>query len=172
MKRPKLILVDKNHTFRQRLAFLMNVDQSFEIIGAVSTGEELIEFLTHHHPDFLLIDVDIPHLKGIQVVRKAMKLFPGLKIFAFTQFEDDNYIIHLLKAGVKGFILKSSAIYELDKDIHSLLTDVKYRINNHVINLIKKSNAKDNQIPKEPKQISSRAGKFHNRLASSANIQT
>jgi len=116
--------------------------------------------------------VDIPHLKGIQVVRKAMKLFPGLKIFAFTQFEDDNYIIHLLKAGVKGFILKSSAIYELDKDIHSLLTDVKYRINNHVINLIKKSNAKDNQISKEPKQITSRAGKFHNRLASSANIQT
>ena len=141
MKRLKLIIMDNNLKFRQRLVFLINVEQSIEVIGSVSTGEELIEFLASHQPDVLLIDVDIPQLKGIHVVRKAMKLFPVLKIFAFTMFREDNYIINLIKAGVKGFILKSSAIYELDKDIHSLLTVENYCINNQVLNILNNSKA-------------------------------
>ena len=55
-------------------------------------------------------------------------------------FGDDEYIIRLTKNGVKGFILKSSAIFELDKDIHSLLRIENYCINNQVINILNNIN--------------------------------
>jgi len=141
MKRPKLIIVDNNLTFTQRLIFLIQSENCAEIIGNASNGEELTSLLTNHHPDIVLIDVDIPELNGVDVVRKAKRMIPGLKIFAFTMFGDDEYIISLIKMGVIGFILKSSAIYELDKDIHSLLTVENYCINNQILNIIIKSSA-------------------------------
>ena len=141
MKKPKLILVDNNLTFRQRLTFLINVENSAEIIGKASTGDDFIELLTNYHPDLILMDIDIPQLDGIEVVKKAFKMLPELKIFALTMFGDDEYIISLIKMGVIGFILKSSAIYELDKDIHSLLTVENYCINNQILNIIIKSSA-------------------------------
>ncbi|MDD4968300.1 MAG: response regulator transcription factor [Paludibacter sp.] len=137
MKRPKLIVVENNVTFRKRLIFLINVEKSIEIIGEASTGVEFLKLLENDHPDLILIDLDIPHLNGIGIVRKALKKLPCLKIFAFTLFEDDELIIKLIKAGVKGFIFKSSAIYELDKDIHSFMTVEDYCLNNQVINILK-----------------------------------
>jgi DNA-binding NarL/FixJ family response regulator len=169
MKRKKLIILDNNLTFRQRLIFLINVEKSVEIIGEASTGEEFLQLLTNHQPDLILMDVDIPHLKGIEVVRKAMKLFPGLKIFAFTMFGDDTYIINLIKSGVKGFILKSSAVYELDKAIHSLLTDENYSVDNQIINVLKKLNENKLLISKNHKRISSSENKYFHKNHYSTN---
>jgi len=86
MIKPKLILVDNNLTFRQRLIFLINVENSAEIIGKATNGDEFIKLLTQHKPDLILMDIDIPKLNGIEVVRKALKMLPGLKIIAFTLF--------------------------------------------------------------------------------------
>lgn len=160
MKKPKIILVDNNLTFRQRLTFLINVENSAEIIGKVSTGEEFIELLSNHHPDLILMDIDIPRLDGIELVKKALKMLPGLKIFAFTMFGDDEYIISLIKIGVNGFMLKSSAILELEKDIHSYLTIENYCMNNQVINIINKSSVNKLQISTENKRITGKAKKL------------
>jgi len=157
MKKPKLILVDNNLTFRQRLTFLINVENSAEIIGKASTGDDFIELLTNYHPDLILMDIDIPQLDGIEVVKKAFKMLPELKIFALTMFGDDEYIISLIKVGVNGFILKSSAISELEKDIHSYLTVENYCMNNLIINIINKSSVNKLQIATENKRITGKA---------------
>lgn len=139
MKKPKLVIVDNNLSFRKRLIFLINVEKTVTVVGESSYGEELSNILTIHRPDILLIDVDIPELNGIKVIREALNVLPDLKVYAFTLFEDDEYIIGLTKTGVKGFILKSSAIFELDKDIHSLLSDKNYIVNNQVVNILNRT---------------------------------
>lgn len=139
MKKPKLLLIDNNLTFRQRLTFLINVENCAEIIGKASNGEDFIELLTNHRPDLILMDIDIPKLNGIEVVKKALKMLPELKIFAFTMFGNDEYIISLIKVGVNGFLLKSRAILDMENDIHSYLTVENYCMNNQVINIINKS---------------------------------
>jgi len=164
MKKPKLILVDNNLTFRQRLTFLINIENSAEIIGKASNGDDFIELLTNHHPDLILMDIDILQLDGIDVVKKALKMLPGLKIFAFTMFGDDEYIISLIKIGVNGFLLKSSVMLELEKDIHSYLTVENYCMNNQVINIINKSSVNKLQIPTENKRITDQAKKLFNKI--------
>jgi len=163
MKRPKLIIVDNNLTFRKRLIFLINVENSAEIIGEASNEDDFLKLLPNHHPDILLIDVDMPELDGIDVIQKALNILPDLMIFAFTLFGDDDYIIRLTKTGVKGFILKSSAIFELDKDIHSLLRIENYCINNQVINILNKTNINRLNINKEHKRTSRRVKKLTRR---------
>ena len=105
MKRPKLIIVDNNLTFRKRLIFLINVENSAEIIGEASNEDDFLKLLPNHHPDILLIDVDMPELDGIDVIQKALNILPDLMIFAFTLFGDDDYIIRLTKTGfsVNGY---------------------------------------------------------------------
>ena len=159
MKRPKLLIVDNNLHFRKRLIFLINVEKSATIVGEASQREELLRLLTLHQPDILLIDVDIPELNGIEVIREVLKVLPGLQVYAFTLFEDDEYIIGLTKIGVKGFILKSSAIFELDKDIYLLLKDENYIVNNQILNILNNT-ITDRQInPKNLKRISRRVKK-------------
>lgn len=166
MKGPKLILVDNNLSFRQRLIFLINVENCAEIIGKASNGEEFVELLTIHHPDLILMDVDMPQLNGIEVIQKAMKMLPDLKIFAFTEFGNDEYIISLIKIGVKGFMLKSNVITELDKDIHSYLTEEHYCMNNQVINIINKNSVSKLQMPNGNKRISGKARKLYSKFNS------
>jgi len=164
MKKPKLILVDNNLTFRQRLTFLINIENSAEIIGKATNGDDFIELLTNHYPDLILMDIDIPQLNGIEVVKKALKMLPGLKIFAFTMFGDDEYIISLIKIGVNGFMLKSCAISELEKDIHSYLTVENFCMNNQVINIINKLSVDKLQISTGNKRITGKAKKLYTKF--------
>ena len=164
MKKPKLILVDNNLTFRQRLTFLINVENCAEIIGKASNGEDFIKLLTNHQPDLILMDIDIPQLNGIEVIKKALNLLPGLKIFAFTMFGNDEYIISLIKIGVNGFMLKSSAISDLENDIHSYLTVENYCMNNQVINIINKSSVNKLQLDTKNKKFEIQAKKLYNKF--------
>jgi len=49
--------------------------------------------IANHHPDIILIDVDIPELNSIEIIQKVLNMFSGLIIFAFTMFGDVDYII-------------------------------------------------------------------------------
>ena len=160
MKKPKLIIVDNNVTFRNRLIFLINVEKSAEIIGQASNEDDFFRLIANHHPDIILIDVDMPELNSIEIIQKALNIFPGLIIFAFTMFGDDDYIIRLTKNGVRGFILKSSAIFELDKDIHSLLRVKDYCVNNQVINILNNTSINLLYTYKKHKRILSRVMKL------------
>jgi|GEM_PF-1485102 len=164
MIKPKLILVDNNLTFSQRLIFLINVENSAEIIGKATNGEEFIQLLTKHKPDLILMDIDIPKLNGIEVVRKALKMLPGLKIIAFTMFGDDEYIISLIKVGVQGFLLKSQATIEIEKDIHAYLTIENYCMNNQVINIINKSSVNKLQYPNDNRRATEKAKNLYTKF--------
>ena len=138
MKRPKLFIVDDNIAFRQSLIFLIHVEDCAKVIGKASDGFEFLEQMTYLRPDLILIDVDMPHLDGSNVIQKALDIHPDTKIIAFTRFEDDRYIDQLIKAGVTGFVLKSDAVSALENDIRSLLLNKNYDLNNKVLNIIHK----------------------------------
>lgn len=141
MIKPKLIIVDNNLIFRQSLDFLISVHNNAQVIGKTSTGNGLIELLSHLKPDLILIDIDMPKLNGIEVIKEVLKLNPTAEIIAFTMFEHDGYIRELIEIGVKKFLLKSTVLIELENDIHSLRM-FKYDnyFNIQTLNIISKLN--------------------------------
>lgn len=120
MIKPKLIIVDNNLIFRQSLDFLISVQNNAQVIGKTSTGNGLIELLSHLKPDLILIDIDMPKLNGIKVIKEVLDQNPDTEIIAFTMFQRDSYISELIKIGVKKFLLKTTALIELENDIRSL----------------------------------------------------
>jgi DNA-binding NarL/FixJ family response regulator len=164
MKDPTFIPVDNPLTFRQRLIFLKNVENSSENIEEAADEEELVQLLTDHHPDLILMDVTMPQRNGIEIIQKTMEMLPDLKIVAATQFGDDEYIVSLIKTSAKGIPIQSDAVPEIENDIHSFLTVENYCMNNRVINIITMTSINKLQLPNENKRISGTARKLYSKF--------
>jgi DNA-binding NarL/FixJ family response regulator len=124
--KPDIIIVDDHLIFRQGLKSLITVEKIANVIGEASNGKEFIELLSNHKPDLVLMDIDMPHMNGMEATRKALEIMPDLKIIAFTMFSDEDYYYKMIDLGVKGFILKSSGIHELEKAIQDVMTGESY----------------------------------------------
>ena len=126
MKKPDIIIVDDHLIFRQGLKSLVTVENIATVIGEASNGMEFIELLSHLKPDLGLMDIDMPRMNGIEATQKALEMIPDLKIIAFSMFGDEEYYYKMINIGVKGFILKSSGINELEKAIQEVMLGESY----------------------------------------------
>ena len=126
MKKPDLIIVDDHLIFRQGLKSLITIENIASVIGEASNGKEFIELLAHLKPDLVLMDIDMPHMNGMEATQKALEMMPDLKIIAFTMYSDEDYYYKMIELGVKGFILKSSGINELEKAIQEVMAGESY----------------------------------------------
>ncbi|MEI6124040.1 MAG: response regulator transcription factor [Bacteroidota bacterium] len=120
-EKPKIIIVDDHLIFRQGLKSLLTSENFATVIGEASNGIEFIALLAHQKPDLVLMDIDMPHMNGMEATQKALELMPELKIIVFTMFGDEEYYYKMVELGVRGFILKSSGINELEKAIHDVM---------------------------------------------------
>jgi DNA-binding NarL/FixJ family response regulator len=125
-KKPDVIIVDDHLIFRQGLISLLTFENIASVIGQASDGEKFIELLSTLRPDLVLMDIDMPHMNGVEATRRALELIPDLKIIAFTMFGDEEHYMMMSNLGVKGFVLKSSGISELERAIRDVMTGECY----------------------------------------------
>jgi DNA-binding NarL/FixJ family response regulator len=121
MKRPDIIIVDDHLILRQGLKSLLTIENIATVIGEASNGKDFIDLLSTLKPDLVLMDIDMPHMNGMEATQKALELMPDLKIIAFTMFGEEEYYYKMIDLGVKGFILKSSGVNELEKAIQEVM---------------------------------------------------
>ncbi len=126
MNKPDIIIVDDHVIFRQGLISLISIKNIANIVGEASNGKEFMELLPQLKPDLVLMDVDMPVMNGMEATQKAIELMPDLKIIAFTMFGDEEYYYKMVELGVKGFILKTCGIKELEKAIQDVMMGENY----------------------------------------------
>ena len=126
MNIPEIIIVDDHTIFRQGLKSLLTSENIATVVGEASNGKEYLELLTHLEPDLVLMDIDMPHMNGMEATQRSLALKPDLKVIAFTMFSDEDYYYKMIDLGVKGFILKSSGINELEKAISDVMNGESY----------------------------------------------
>lgn len=126
MKKPQIIIVDDHQIFRQSLKSIITVENIATVIGEASNGAEFLNLLKYTKPDLVLMDLDMPEMNGLEATQKAIEIMPDIKIVAFTMFGDEEYFIRMIELGVKGYILKSTDISELEKAIHVIMRGENY----------------------------------------------
>jgi len=126
MKKPKIIIVDDNLTFRQSLILLITIENIAQVIGKASNGIELMELLTNCKPDMVLMDIDMPEMNGIEATQKTLELMPDLKIIVFSMYGNEEYYTKMKQLGVKGYLLKSCDIDEFEKAIRKVTKGGNY----------------------------------------------
>ena len=125
-KKPTLIIVDDHLIFQQGLKVMIEAEGIATVIGEASNGKEFIEILSNTQPDLVLMDIDMPQMNGMEATQKAIEMFPDIKIIALTMFSDEDYYYKMIGLGVKGFILKSTGISELEKAINDVILGESY----------------------------------------------
>ena len=126
MKKPKIIIVDDNQTFRQSLILLITVENIADVIGKASNGIEFLNLLENNKPDLVLMDIDMPEMNGIEATQQALELMPDLKIIIFSMYGNEEYYKKMIGLGVKGYILKSCHIDEFEKAIQLVMEGENY----------------------------------------------
>jgi len=125
-KKPTLIIVDDHLIFQQGLKAMITAENIATVVGEASNGIEFIEMLSVCKPDLVLMDIDMPQMNGMEATQKAIELIPDIKIIALTMFGDEEYYYKMIDLGVKGFILKSTGIAELEKAITDVMQGESY----------------------------------------------
>lgn len=140
------MIVEDHHIFRKGLHLLLKEMPNVEVCAEATNGQEFLDLLQHEVPDIVFMDVQMPVMNGIEATRQALHRHPDLKIVAISMFGDEEYLVSMLEAGVKGFLLKTVEESELKKAL-TLVADNKNYFSDELIptltNSIVKSRSKD-----------------------------
>ncbi len=117
----KIVLVDDHGLLRNGLAGLVK-SQGHEVLFEAANGKIFIEKLDENNlPDIVLLDINMPEMNGFETADWIKKNQPRIKVLALSMYDDETSIIHMLKNGARGYILKDSDPSELETAIDSIL---------------------------------------------------
>jgi DNA-binding NarL/FixJ family response regulator len=124
---PIRVLVADDHTIvRQGLVGLLRASGECEVVGEAADGLEAVEKAQWTHPDVIVLDVSMPHLSGIEVVRRIRGELPATRILVLTMHEEEEYVLHMVRAGAAGYLVKDSAASELLAAVRALASGQDY----------------------------------------------
>src|SRR3989337_879358 len=126
MKKIRLVLADDHPLIREGFKSVLQKNERFEIVGIAENGKELIELAGNLLPDVILTDINMPVVNGLDALKNIAKLYPDIKLIVLTMHEEREYIIHALKIGVQGYLLKNIERSDLEKAIISIFEGGKY----------------------------------------------
>lgn len=122
----KVLLADDHPIVRQGLRNLLNSEQDFKVVGEASDGLSALEIVEKQHPDVLVVDMMMPGLNGLEVIRRAIHILPGLRIIVLSMQNADAYVVDALKFGALGYVLKDTGPAELIQAIRDVVAGQRY----------------------------------------------
>lgn len=118
----KLAIVDDHKLFRSGLISLLDEYGVFEISFEASNGLELLQLYESHKPDVVCLDIEMPVMNGIEATTLLKQKYPEARIVYLTQYDEDQFILHLIRTGGNGYLLKNA---DIDVIVDGLLTVAK-----------------------------------------------
>lgn len=119
--RKKVVIAEDHKLFREGLKALLASNGALEVVAEAADGLEAISYVKKHLPELLLLDLSMPRLNGISVIKNLRVQFPDLKILIVTIHESDQYVLDTFKAGANGYCIKDASREELLMAIDSVL---------------------------------------------------
>lgn len=113
MSEATLYIVEDHDVVRESYQMLFDV-AGYEVIGTASSAEEALEQLREHTPDIALVDVSLPGMDGIDLVRALRETLPDTRFVVVTGHDDPQYRLASQQAGADRFIRKGRAASVLD----------------------------------------------------------
>mgnify|MGYP006289441307 FL=1 len=127
MEDKKTVFIAEDHQlFRDGLKAMLAAKDGLEVIGEARDGLEAINSIKKKQPDLLLLDLSMPRLSGISVIKELRRQFTEMRILVLTIHESDQYVIETFEAGANGYCIKDASREELLLAINSILNGKTY----------------------------------------------
>ena len=137
MSRPRLLIVDDHEIVIEGLVRLLG--DRFDIIATLTDGRTVVDDVARLQPDVLLLDLSIPNVSGLEVMRRLKALNVPFKAIVLTMHADASLAVEALKTGASAFVLKQSSGRELEKALQIVLDGGTYlsaQITKHAVLLM------------------------------------
>ena len=134
----RILVVDDHPVVRQGVAGLVGGHPDMRVVGEASNGREAIQQFRAHHPDVVLMDLQMPEMNGLDALMAIRDEAPDARIIVLTTYAGDAQVLRAIKAGARGYLLKSALHRELLETIRavhagkkSLSAEVSYELAEH-----------------------------------------
>ncbi len=115
----RIMLADDHMLLRQGVKALLEAE-GLTVVGEAGDGREAIRIVQQTQPDFAVLDVMMPLLNGLDAVREIRRISPQTKSLLLTMHTDDAFVMEALRAGVKGYLLKTQAVEDVVRAIREV----------------------------------------------------
>ncbi len=122
----KIIIADDHSMVREGLKQLLELDGDIRVIGEAGDGEDCLKILQKNMPQILLLDIDMPNMNGLEVLKRIKKDKMDLKVIILTVHNEIEYLLKAVEIGIDGYILKDSDSAELREAIFTVLSGESY----------------------------------------------
>ena len=126
MEQINILIVDDHSMIREGLKSLLELDGDIEVIAEAENGEECLQKLLLVKPDVLLLDINMPKMNGLEVLKSLKDAKSKVKVLVLTVHNETEYLMKAVEIGINGYVLKDSESAELKKAIFTIYDGENY----------------------------------------------
>jgi DNA-binding NarL/FixJ family response regulator len=126
MNKIQIAIAEDQVLFAQGLTRLLNQRKDMEVVFHAVNGRELLEKLTNHNVNVILMDLKMPVLDGRETTVQVKKAYPDMCIIALSMYNENAFITDMVEAGANGFLSKDTPIEEVVEAIHEVVKSGYY----------------------------------------------
>jgi DNA-binding NarL/FixJ family response regulator len=116
----RILIADDHEVVRSGLRKILGAQPNWQVVAEATNGQEAIIKAVATQPDIAIVDYSLPLLNGIEVTRQIRLRFPRTEVLIFTMYDSETLIAEVLRAGARGYLLKSDANQHLIAAIQAL----------------------------------------------------
>jgi DNA-binding NarL/FixJ family response regulator len=121
-----VLLADDHPIVRQGIRHLLQAESDLKVVGEATDGLETVQLVEKHRPNVLIVDMMMPGLNGLEVLRQVKKRSPATFSIVLSMQSADAYVVEALKSGASGYVLKDSGPSELVNAIRQVIQGERF----------------------------------------------
>ena len=118
----RVMIADDHTMFREAIVHFLNAQEEIEVVKQASNGREAIWVVGEVRPDVLLLDLVMPEMDGLEILRQVREKSPETKVLILTGYFDEELVLRALQQGARGYFLKGGSSLGLVKAIRAVAT--------------------------------------------------
>jgi two-component system, NarL family, response regulator LiaR len=120
MGKIRIIIADDHAVVREGTRTLLEREEDMQVVGEAANGEEAVTLIEKLKPDVAIIDISMPKLSGVEVIKRIKPHLPSVAVLVLTAYDNDEYIFAVLEAGAAGYLLKDIPGKEIVEAVRSV----------------------------------------------------
>ena len=116
----RIVLADDHHIVRQGLRVLLE-REGLEVVAEATNGQEAVQLAQTHKPDVAVLDLMMPIVNGLEAGREILQSGGATAVILLTMHTEEHQIVAALRAGIRGYLLKTQAAEDLVHAIHEVV---------------------------------------------------
>jgi DNA-binding NarL/FixJ family response regulator len=156
----RVMLVDDHKIMRDGLRTMLERQPDIEIVAEAGDGITAVQLARELSPDFIIMDISLPNLNGVEATHKITSENPNIKVIALTMYSDKWSLKKMIKAGASGYLAKNCNYEELIQALNAVKANNYYlssgiasTVLNDYINLLKSNDSSGSVLTARERQV-------------------